>query len=122
MRQREESSASTACSTRYIKRSTEEIRRAMGEKDWCVSVFKDNAGVMRFNEDWNLVFKVETHNSPSALDPYGGALTGHRGRQPGSFRDRQRRQAHLQRGYVLLCSPRLFQAPAPSPSPSQTNL
>jgi phosphoribosylformylglycinamidine synthase len=48
----------------------------MGDKDWCVSVFKDNAGVMHFNRDWNLVFKVETHNSPSALDPYGGALTG----------------------------------------------
>ncbi len=60
----------------YVKRSTEEIRKAMGDKDWCVSVFKDNAGVIRFNEDWNLVFKVETHNSPSALDPYGGALTG----------------------------------------------
>jgi phosphoribosylformylglycinamidine synthase II len=60
----------------YIKGSTEEIRKAMGEKDWCVSVFKDNAGVIHFNRDWNLVFKVETHNSPSALDPYGGALTG----------------------------------------------
>jgi len=36
----------------------------------------DNAGVIKFNDDWNLVFKVETHNSPSALDPYGGALTG----------------------------------------------
>jgi len=60
----------------YIKRSTEEIRKALGESDWCVSVFKDNAGVMQFNQDWNLVFKVETHNSPSALDPYGGALTG----------------------------------------------
>jgi len=60
----------------FIKRSTEEIRRRMGEQDWCVSVFKDNAGVIRFNKDWNLVFKVETHNSPSALDPYGGALTG----------------------------------------------
>ncbi|MBI5968713.1 MAG: phosphoribosylformylglycinamidine synthase subunit PurS [Deltaproteobacteria bacterium] len=60
----------------YIKRSTEKIRKALGESDWCVSVFKDNAGVMGFNEDWNLVFKVETHNSPSALDPYGGALTG----------------------------------------------
>ena len=36
----------------------------------------DNAGIIRFNEDYNLVFKVETHNSPSALDPYGGALTG----------------------------------------------
>jgi phosphoribosylformylglycinamidine synthase len=32
--------------------------------------------VIRFNKDWSLVFKVETHNSPSALDPYGGALTG----------------------------------------------
>ena len=60
----------------YIKRSTEEIRTAMGTQDWCVSVFEDNAGVIRFNQDWNLVFKVETHNSPSALDPYGGALTG----------------------------------------------
>ncbi len=60
----------------YIKRSTDEIRKSMGDSDWCVSVFQDNAGVIRFNEDWNLVFKVETHNSPSALDPYGGALTG----------------------------------------------
>jgi phosphoribosylformylglycinamidine synthase len=60
----------------YIKRATEEIRQALGDQDWCVSVFKDNAGVIRFNQDWNLVFKVETHNSPSALDPYGGALTG----------------------------------------------
>ncbi|MEE8434919.1 MAG: AIR synthase-related protein, partial [bacterium] len=40
------------------------------------SVFKDNAGVVKFDERWSLVFKVETHNSPSALDPYGGALTG----------------------------------------------
>jgi len=60
----------------YIRRSTEEIRKSKGEKDFCLSVFKDNAGVVKFNEDWNLVFKVETHNSPSALDPYGGALTG----------------------------------------------
>ncbi len=48
----------------------------MGADDWCLSVFADNAGIIRFNADWNLVFKVETHNSPSALDPYGGALTG----------------------------------------------
>jgi phosphoribosylformylglycinamidine synthase len=48
----------------------------MGAEDWCLSVFSDNAGIIRFNDDWNLVFKVETHNSPSALDPYGGALTG----------------------------------------------
>jgi len=59
-----------------IKRSTREIRGRMGKDDWCLSVFSDNAGIIRFNADWNLVFKVETHNSPSALDPYGGALTG----------------------------------------------
>ncbi|MHB8909471.1 MAG: AIR synthase-related protein, partial [Syntrophales bacterium] len=59
-----------------IKRSTREIRERMGTNDWCLSVFSDNAGIIRFNDDWNLVFKVETHNSPSALDPYGGALTG----------------------------------------------
>jgi phosphoribosylformylglycinamidine synthase II len=59
-----------------IKRSTCEIRERMGADDWCLSVFSDNAGIIRFNDDWNLVFKVETHNSPSALDPYGGALTG----------------------------------------------
>jgi phosphoribosylformylglycinamidine synthase II len=60
----------------FIKGSTKEIREQMGEKDWCLSVFVDNAGVIKFNDDHNLVFKVETHNSPSALDPYGGALTG----------------------------------------------
>ncbi len=56
--------------------ATRTIREAMGDKDICLSVFKDNAGVIRFNNDWSLVYKVETHNSPSALDPYGGALTG----------------------------------------------
>ncbi|MBN2223235.1 MAG: phosphoribosylformylglycinamidine synthase [Deltaproteobacteria bacterium] len=60
----------------YIKGATETIRKAKGRQDFCLSVFKDNAGVISFNEDFNLVFKVETHNSPSALDPYGGALTG----------------------------------------------
>jgi phosphoribosylformylglycinamidine synthase II len=59
-----------------IKGSTKEIRERLGADDWCLSVFVDNAGVIKFNDDWNLVFKVETHNSPSALDPYGGALTG----------------------------------------------
>lgn len=41
-----------------------------------VSVFHDNAGVVRFTDQDHLVYKVETHNSPSALDPYGGAMTG----------------------------------------------
>ncbi|MCX5858436.1 MAG: AIR synthase-related protein [Proteobacteria bacterium] len=60
----------------YIRRATEEIRKKQGRKDFCVSIFTDNAGVIRLNRDWNLVYKVETHNTPSALDPYGGAITG----------------------------------------------
>jgi phosphoribosylformylglycinamidine synthase len=60
----------------YIQRTTKDVRSKMGDHDFCLSVFKDNAGVIKFNQDWSLVFKVETHNSPSALDPYGGALTG----------------------------------------------
>lgn len=57
----------------YIKEST----RIIGKRiPWLLSVFKDNAGVIRFNDRINLVYKVETHNSPSALEPYGGALTG----------------------------------------------
>ncbi len=43
---------------------------------WCLSVFKDNAGVIDFTKDNALAFKVETHNHPSALEPYGGAGTG----------------------------------------------
>jgi phosphoribosylformylglycinamidine synthase len=45
-------------------------------KPWCVSVFKDNSGVIRFDNKYNVCFKVETHNHPSALEPYGGANTG----------------------------------------------
>ncbi len=56
--------------------ATETIRRRAGEDDWCVSVFADNAGVVRFDDRYNVCFKVETHNHPSALEPYGGANTG----------------------------------------------
>lgn len=56
--------------------ATQEIRRSLGDDDWCVSVFKDNAGVVHFDDEYNVVFKVETHNHPSALEPYGGANTG----------------------------------------------
>ncbi|VAX35956.1 Phosphoribosylformylglycinamidine synthase, PurS subunit / Phosphoribosylformylglycinamidine synthase, synthetase subunit [hydrothermal vent metagenome] len=45
-------------------------------KSWCVSVFHDNAGVIKFDEEDNVCFKVETHNHPSALEPFGGANTG----------------------------------------------
>jgi phosphoribosylformylglycinamidine synthase len=60
----------------FIQRTTRDVRERLGAGDFCLSVFKDNAGVIRFNDKHSLVFKVETHNSPSALDPYGGALTG----------------------------------------------
>ena len=45
-------------------------------KSWLLSVFHDNAGIVAFDDDDAFCIKVETHNSPSALDPYGGALTG----------------------------------------------
>ncbi len=60
----------------YIKGATQKIRKQLDQRDWCLSVFKDNAGVVSFTDELNVAFKVETHNSPSALDPYGGALTG----------------------------------------------
>ncbi len=59
-----------------IQETTAQLRRRMGPDDFCLSVFKDNAGVIRFSKAVNVCVKVETHNSPSALDPYGGALTG----------------------------------------------
>lgn len=54
-----------------IMRVTRELN-----KSWCLSVFKDNAGVIEFDENHDVCFKVETHNHPSALEPYGGANTG----------------------------------------------
>src|SRR5205085_586215 len=56
--------------------ATQEIRRRLGPDDWCVSVFEDNAGVVRFDDQYHVCFKVETHNHPSAIEPYGGANTG----------------------------------------------
>ena len=46
------------------------------DKSWCVSVFHDNAGVIKFDSSHNVCFKVETHNHPSALEPFGGSNTG----------------------------------------------
>lgn len=60
----------------FIKRATEEIRKQKGKKDFCVSVFNDNSGAIVFDNDYYVTHKVETHNSPSALDPFGGAITG----------------------------------------------
>ena len=60
----------------FIKRATNEIRRLRGRNDICVSVFTDNSGAIVFDEEYLVTHKVETHNSPSALDPFGGAITG----------------------------------------------
>lgn len=43
---------------------------------WCLTVFDDNAGAVGFTEEYGIAFKVETHNHPSAIEPYGGAGTG----------------------------------------------
>ena len=60
----------------YIARATAEILARPDKQGFCLSVFKDNAGAIRFDDDWMISDKVETHNSPSALDPFGGAMTG----------------------------------------------
>jgi len=62
----------------YIMKATEEINA-----EWCINVFSDNAGIIQFNDEVGLAVKVETHNHPTALDPYGGAGTG----SGGVFRD-----------------------------------
>ncbi|MFI5345904.1 MAG: phosphoribosylformylglycinamidine synthase subunit PurL [Elusimicrobiota bacterium] len=65
--------------TRTIKNLFQETivaATAAVKKPWCLSVFEDNAGVVAFGKKWALAFKAETHNHPSALEPYGGAETG----------------------------------------------
>ena len=57
-----------------IAAATERLRRE--GVDWCISVFVDNAGVVAFDDEDAVTFKVETHNHPSAIEPYGGAATG----------------------------------------------
>ncbi len=62
-----------------IRGTTEALDRRIREREgesWLVSVFHDNAGVIAATPRYHLVYKVETHNTPSALDPYGGAITG----------------------------------------------
>ncbi|MEO1163638.1 MAG: AIR synthase related protein, partial [Chloroflexota bacterium] len=55
----------------YLRAATEKV-----DKDWVVSAFVDNAGIIRFDDTFDLAFKAETHNHPSALEPFGGANTG----------------------------------------------
>ena len=62
----------------YIKDATAAVDRQLraNGNDWLIKVFSDNAGAVRIDADSLFVWKVETHNSPSAIDPYGGAITG----------------------------------------------
>ena len=57
----------------HIMKPTLEMK---DEVDWLLSVFHDNSGVIAWDDKWSMCMKAETHNSPSALDPYGGAMTG----------------------------------------------
>jgi phosphoribosylformylglycinamidine synthase II len=55
----------------YIAKATKELNPS-----WCVSVFEDNAGIIEFEGYHVIAAKVETHNHPSAIEPFGGAATG----------------------------------------------
>lgn len=55
----------------YIAKATKEIHPR-----WCYSVFEDNAGIVLFEKGYGIAVKVETHNHPSAVEPFGGAATG----------------------------------------------
>jgi len=55
----------------YIAKATKEINPR-----WCFSVFEDNAGIIRIDKDYGVAVKIETHNHPSAIEPFGGAATG----------------------------------------------
>lgn len=73
---------------------------------WLVSVFEDNSGVIELNPSWNIAHKVETHNFPSALDPFGGANTG----TGGVFRDPK----STGRGMTIVSSQYGFRTPHPN--------
>lgn len=55
----------------YLKSATDEINAP-----WVISAFVDNAGIIDFDDEFEVSFKVETHNHPSAIEPFGGANTG----------------------------------------------
>jgi len=55
----------------YIAKVTDELN-----PPWCISVFEDNAGIIDFERGYAIAAKVETHNHPSAVEPFGGAATG----------------------------------------------
>lgn len=62
----------------FLMQATQQVleQRRQPPEDWVLSAFVDNAGIIAFNDDYEVSFKVETHNHPSALEPFGGANTG----------------------------------------------
>src|SRR5690606_15858702 len=59
-----------------VAAATKKLMETEPFRSWCVSVFVDNAGVVKFDDEDAVCIKVETHNRPSAIEPYGGAATG----------------------------------------------
>ena len=55
----------------YLRAATDTI-----DAPWVRSAFVDNAGILDFEEGWEVAIKAETHNHPSALEPFGGSNTG----------------------------------------------
>ena len=55
----------------YLRAATDKI-----QAPWVRSAFVDNAGIIDFDDQFEISFKVETHNHPSAIEPFGGANTG----------------------------------------------
>jgi len=55
----------------YLKSATDKIN-----SPWVISAFVDNAGIIDFDDEFEISFKAETHNHPSAVEPFGGANTG----------------------------------------------
>ncbi|MBC7876922.1 MAG: phosphoribosylformylglycinamidine synthase subunit PurL [Anaerolineales bacterium] len=55
----------------YLKSATDKINAP-----WVISAFVDNAGIIDFDDEFEVSFKAETHNHPSAIEPFGGANTG----------------------------------------------
>ncbi len=85
--------------------ATQQFRAACqdrGEEDWCVSVFEDNAGVVRFDDQFDVVFKVETHNHPSRIGTLRRREHRTWRRDSRSARNRIGREARLQYGRILL--------------------
>ena len=56
---------------KQLRRSTDTINAPFVK-----SAFVDNAGIIAFDETFDVAIKVETHNHPSAVEPFGGANTG----------------------------------------------